>query len=579
MASTTYVDFTTPAISAAWLNDVNTLTYNLDLTQSFVDNTVGWAEKLNFVKPEWWIAEGLSETAGLQAAIDFACANDRGVLLSRVYTAASTLNLPTSGDGCLIMGANRNCGIKYTALTGTLFNAVSTRGFKLAGLTLAGPGSSNNTTAVTCSPVSAASGTYYNGFTHLTIEGFQTGMNISGLVGADFNDIHIGLAKSGVFTGTDQEACPLIGLNIGTTVLACTFSALTIFAKQRCLQQTTQAQLSEGLYFTRCTFDLSFNLGNNVNQSCIYLESGQDIAFTTCWFTNTQKFGSTVGPYSDALIRVTHNPGAISAPLVSLKFTNCTAFGHGITLNYGSNPLLTSELKFEGNLFRLYPNLGNWSITGSVGGVTVTSNQIRVIGDSINIAGTDYYNIVGRPFEMTSVKGFKVSDNLLTSALPLNTVPSYMRFISCSQGSADDNEFPPQLALTSASDIIINTCTDVVVRGQQQGSGRQLTTTIPVALYNSGNTLLGTIVTGLTKPRMALIEVDLSSASVSAAGTLVINGIITDGSHIIQVATTGIQQIRKSVVALVSGSINLSFNSGIALTTNASFSIFKLTYI
>lgn len=554
-------------------------------TLNYTVSTIGWADKLNAVKPEWWIAAGLTQAAALQAAIDNACTARRSVVLNERYTTATTLTMPTSSNGCTIYGATRSSGITYTGAS-TLFSATSTRSFNLENLTLIGPGSiATAATAVTCAPASPSVGTFYNGFRRLTIEGFRTGMDVSGLVCATFEDINIGLSKSGYFAGTDQDASPLIGIKIGTTVLDCQFRGITIFAKQRCVQQITGAQLVEGLYFDSCTFDLSYNDGQNINQSCVYFESGQDVTFDSCWFTNTQKYAGGTAPYTDALIRVTHNPGAISAPLVSLKFSNCTGVGNGVYLDYGSSPLLTSELEFVGNVFRLYVNLGIWSIAGQVSGVNLAGNQIRVIGDLVNIAGTDYYNLVGRPFEMTSVKGFRVDGMTITSALPLNTVASFMRLTNCSQGTVGPYHVPPQIGLTSGNDVVLSgTSTDVVVIGMQQTAGRQIVTNIANGTYNTGSPTVVSYNTGLTKARMATVSVYIDLAQITnPGGTTMLFEIagVNATDRFRRVLAAGNASLEYHCTGLVMGTVSLLVSSSLQMVIDATaiHRYLKVTYL
>lgn len=546
-----------------------------DGTKNYPALTIGWAERFNAVKPEWWIATGMSVAAALQAAIDFACTNQRSVQLTGRYTTATPLNLPTNASGCLIYGATRSSGITFTGASGSLFNAVSTRAFTLQNMTLVGPGSSIATTGVTCSPVSSAVGTFYNGFDGLTIEGFQTPFDISGLVGAEFNDIHIGLAKSGHFGGSDIDATPLVGFKIGTTVLACQFRGITVFARQRCVQQTTAAQLVEGHYWTNCTFDLSFNSGTNANQSCIYYESGQDINFLGCWFTNSAKYlAGTSAPYSDALVNIAYNAGGINAPLTKLSFVDCTFVGNGILANFGASPLLTNEATFSSCRGTLYVNVGNTGINGGFhwqGALNILvgkGNAFRVVGDTVNISGTNYYNLVGRVFELTGIKNVAF-EILVGSDLPLNSVTSYGRITNVANGEIRCLA-PDQLSLTAANDVVSNASPTVAIYALQQKAGRQFEQPIADGTYNNGTVV--SYNTQLLKPRMATVEVYIDLAVVTnPGGTLMEFEIVglnaTD--RYFRVLAVGNNVIKFSCKGLVSGTVSVTVTAGLQIVVGA----------
>ena len=523
------------------------------------------------------------DTAAVQAAINYACANKKSISAYGGFLISSTINFPSNTVGCKIIGQNRNTYFKYTNISGSngaLFATLSTSEVEISNVSLIGPGSQYATTAISCQTSNSSVGVYYCKFSDLTIEGFQYGMSVNGLCNSTFTNISMGLSKSGLFSGTDQQATPLIGITLGTSLEECVYNALSIFATQRCIQQATLSQLIEGQYFTNCTFDLSFNNGTNSNQSCIYFESGQDIVFTSCWFTNSIKYSSTTGPYSDYLVRVAYNAGSINAPLVALKFVNNTFVGNSMSIQFGNNTPQVREIEFVGNVIRLQAQLGKITIGGYAIGFTFSSNVIDFYGDSVTIGSVPMYNLSSEIINVSNIQSYTFVGNSFAGILPINNATTYIIVGGSSNGLFSDNVFPTQNSLSSGSDITDNgSNTNVVAIGWQQSQLRQLNYIIPAATYSSSNTSIASITTNLTKPRMAIVEVNLTLINETVGGFIAINqGNSID--QIISVPNTGSNinvQITRTI--LVSGVVTLTWYSGTSFTVGANSSQFKVTFI
>ena len=523
------------------------------------------------------------DTAAVQAAINYACANKKSISAYGGFLISSTINFPSNTVGCKIIGQNRNTYFKYTNISGSngaLFATLSTSEVEISNVSLIGPGSQYATTAISCQTSNSSVGVYYCKFSDLTIEGFQYGMSVNGLCNSTFTNISMGLSKSGLFSGTDQQATPLIGISLGTTLEECVYNALSIFATQCCIQQATLSQLIEGQYFTNCTFDLSFNDGKNSNQSCIYFESGQDIVFTSCWFTNSKKYSSTTGPYSDYLVRVAYNAGSINAPLVALKFVNNTFVGNSMSIQFGNNTPQVREIEFVGNVIRLQAQLGKITIGGYAIGFTFSSNVIDFYGDSVTIGSVPMYNLSSEIINVSNIQSYTFVGNSFAGILPINNATTYIIVGGSSNGLFSDNVFPTQNSLSSGNDIVDNgSNTNVVVIGWQQSQLRQLNYIIPAATYSSSNTSIASITTNLTKPRMAIVEVNLTLINETVGGFIAINqGNSID--QIISVPNTGSNiniQITRTI--LVSGVVTLTWYSGTSFTVGANSSQFKVTFI
>lgn len=523
----------------------------------------------------------VDSSSSMQAAITAASQNAFEILIDGQITIASPISFPSNARGCTVRGTNRQSSIKFTG-TGNLLSGLSASHVRLQNLTIVGPGSSTATTAISLQTSDSSKGVYYCVFEDLTIEGFQTGMSIAGLCEPVFRKVNIGLSKSGLFTGTDAEAAPEVGIEIGTTVLAASFYGCTIFAKRRCVSQTTQQQLCEGHYYYGCTFDLAFNNGGSNDQSAVYYESGQDVVFTSCWLTNTQKYSGT-SQFLDNILRINYNPGAINAPLVSFKFLGCTFAGNGFSLQFGASSNRRSEVSFNGNIFRMWVNLGQFIMGGGLDGFSFADNSVYMYGDSA--AGGTQYNLSVAPISIANIKNFVIADNVLVGILPLNSVVTYMILGDTSSGTVSANQFPPQNTLTSGNDVSIQgTSTDVVILQGQQTSRRQLTATIPDGTYVA-NGVLATINTGLTKPRMATVEVYIDNANITnpGAGDMFFQIMGLNGTdQYLRVLSTGNQVLRMSVTGFVSGTLTFKVLSSLQIvlsSSNSYYRSFKVTFI
>ena len=529
------------------------------------------------------VGDGVTDdTDAVQAAISYACSAKKAISALGGFLISDTITFPTGNTGCAIIGQNRNTYFKFTG-TGALFSATSTSELEFSNLTLVGPGSTINSTAISCQTNDYTKGVYYNKYSDLTIEGFMYGLDIAGLCNPIFINISMGLAKSGIFTGTDAAATPLIGIVMGTTLEECVFNQVSIFAKQRCVQQTTSDQIVEGLYFTNCTFDLSYNTGANTNQSCVYFESGQDIVFTGCWFTNTQKYGSYSAPFTDNIVRVAYNAGSINASLTSLKFVNNTFVGNGMSLQFGNNVPNVREIEFVGNVFRLWASLGKLTFGGYFIGFTFCSNVLAVYGDDV---GGTQYNLPQEIINLSNVRNYTLSDNVLTGILPINNASAYVIVGDTSQGTIADNIFPTQNSLSAGSDVSAQgTNTDVVVLGTQQTDLRQLTASIVEDTYTAGETV-ASINTHLTKPRMAIVEVEIDSATITNPGssymTFEFTGQSAPANQYFRLLNTGQQSIYIKRALLVSGTVSFKVATSLQMVISDSASFyrtFKITFV
>lgn len=551
---------------------------------NYVQGTLSWSDRLNAVKPEWWVATGASEQEALQQAINFACASEttRAVQLNDFYTTAVPLEMPTEANGCLIFGAQRTSGIKYTGTSGALFTAYSTRGFALDNVTLVGPGSSVETSGLVTRTTNPSVGVFYCAFTRMTFEGFQVAMDLEGLCEFACSDIKIGLSKSGRFTGSDVEATPLIGLRIGTTMLVCQFRNMVIFARQRCVEQKTGAQLVEGLKFSGCTFDLSFNDGTNTNQSNIYWESGQDISFSdACWFTNSQKYPGHPAPsYSDNMFNLQHNKGTINAPLASFAIRDCIFFGNG--LNFVGDGSVDNGVTFCDNTLYLYSDLGNVKFTNITEGLLVNDNTFRLVGAD---DGGGKYNLNAAPVVFTGCTHGKVADNSMQGrGRALNTVVNgYMVATNCNDFDFDDNKFVVQDSLPPGSEIVVSgTYSDVVVRGNQQLQASMLMAAIANGTYTTGQTL-ASINTHLSKPRRVTIDIYIDLVNITNPGGtdmyFRIDGVAIDADKYQRVTTLGTQTIHRAITTVVSGTVALVVHQSLSAAVNANYAQLKITFI
>lgn len=552
-----------------------------------------------YVTPEDFGAVGdgiVDDHSALQSAVTACCTSRKTLLLSSTngYACSSTITLPSSSYGCTIEGQTRQSHIKFTG-TGALFSATSTSHLQIRNLTLIGPGSTTNCTAILCATANYTVGTYYNVFEHITIEGFMYGMDISGLCNCTLFDINMGLSKSGLFSGGDLLASPLIGLKIGTTVLQCTCYNLSIFAKQYCVYQSTSSQLAEGIYFIGCVFDLHYNNGTASTQACVYWESGQDIKFLGCWMTNSAKYPAA--GYADYMMNINHQIGSINAPMVGFIVSGCEFFGNGFNLSINSS--VDSSVKIDDNTFVLYSDVSSTApikITGPRYGWTFSGNIIKASATS---DGSGKYNFVNSLVQFSACALGVITGNRVLAAdrLAVNTVTNgYFTLSNCSDVQVFGNSFPVQSALTPGSDIVLNgSNTDVVVIGEQQAQGRQIIVTgtasgstggtsngIPDGTWNNGSGNLAVIVTGLTKPRMAVVEVYLANANVSSIGVLSIAGLVNASDTQFQITATGNQTIKYSCTGLVSGNVSLACASPLqfALSSGSTSNRhFKVTFI
>lgn len=568
------VKFTTTQQQGAGAVDASQVSYDPPFTGSVPTNVeVKLSEYVTF-QDFGAAGDGITDdTAAVQDAIDYASANRLTIFAYGGFKITSTISFPTGTNGCTIQGQSKQTYFKYTG-TGAMFASISTNSIVMRNLTLVGPGSSIAATGLSLQTNNPSVGVYYCVFEDLTIEGFRFGMSIAGLCEAVFRKINIGLNKSGIFTGTPQDGTPFIGISIGTTVLANQFEGLTIFASQRCVSQTTEQQLAEGHYWFGCTFDLSFNDGTSNDQACVFYESGQDMVFTSCWFTNSQKYGSTSSPYSDNLVRIAYDPGSINAPLVAFKFVGCSFVGNGMSLQFGvPNPSNSRrEFAITGSVFRLWANLGKIVMGGALSGAAITGNTFQLYGDSA-LAGTAY-DLPQTILEISDLSEYAITGNVIGGILPINNAVTYITLGDTSNGLVSGNSFPSQNSLSSSNDVTIQgTSANVIVDGWQQTSRKLFTQGITAGTYNTGSPTVASINTGLTKPCNAIIQVYIDDATITnpGASTMLfeLEGLSPVAVNKREVKATGAQAIDYTFTGLVSGTVIFKVNASLQMVVGA----------
>lgn len=566
------VKFTTSAINASSYGDASQISYTPAGTGAVATNVqVKLREYVTF-QDFGAVGNGIADdTAAVQAAITYASAQRLTIFAYGGFKITSTVNFPSNTNGCTIQGQAKQTYFKFTG-TGAMFASLSTNSIVLRNLTLVGPNSNIAATGLSLQTSDPTVGVYYCVFEDLTIEGFQYGISMAGLCEPVFRKINIGLNKSGIFTGTPQQGTPLIGIAIGTTVLAAQFEGLTIFATKQCVQQSTQQQIVEGHYWFGCTFDLSFNSGAANDQACVFYESGQDINFTSCWFTNSQKYTSTSAPYSDNLVRFAYDAGAITAPAVSIKFTGCTFVGNGMSYQFGNAPEYTREFAMTGCVFRLWANLGKIVFGGFVAGVSITGNVFQLYGD--DAGGGTAYNLPQTILEIADMSEYTITGNSFGGILPINNAVTYITLGSTSAGLVANNAFPVQTSLSSGNDVTVTgTFANVIVDGWQQTSRKFLTQGITAGTYNVGSPTVASIVTGLTKPCNAIIQVYIDDATITnpGASTMLfeLEGLSPVSVNKREVKATGAQAIDYTFTGLVSGTISFKVNASLQMVVGA----------
>ena len=566
------VKFTTSAINAASYGNASQISYTPAGTGAVNTNVqVKLREYVTF-QDFGAVGDGIADdTAAVQAAITYASAQRLTIFAYGGFKITSTVNFPSNTNGCTIQGQAKQTYFKFTG-TGAMFASVSTNSIVMRNLTLVGPNSNIAATGLSLQTSDPTAGVYYCVFEDLTIEGFQYGMSIAGLCEPVFRKINIGLNKSGIFTGTPQQGTPLIGISIGATVLAAQFEGATIFATQRCVQQSTTGQIVEGHYWFGCTFDLSFNTGANANQSCVYYESGQDIVFTSCWFTNTEKYGTYTAPFSDNLVRFAYNAGSITAPAVSIKFTGCTFAGNGMSYQFGNAPEYTREFAMTGCVFRLWANLGKIVFGGFVAGVTITGNAFQLYGD--DAGGGTAYNLPQTILDIADMSEYTITGNSFGGILPINNAVTYITLGSTSAGLVANNAFPVQTSLSSGNDVTVSgTFANVIVDGWQQTSRKFLSQGITAGTYNVGSPTVASIVTGLSKPCNAIVQVYIDDATITNPGAATmlfeLEGLTPVSVNKREVKATGAQAIDYTFTGLVSGTISFKVNASLQMVVGA----------
>jgi hypothetical protein len=566
------VKFTTSSINSSAATDASQVSYTPAGVSAVATNVQTKLREYVTFQDFGAVGDGVTDdTAAVQAAITYASAQRLTIFAYGGFLISSTINFPSNTNGCTIQGQSKQTYFKFNG-TGAMFASVSTNSIVMRNLTMVGQGSNIAATALSLQTSDPTAGVYYCVFEDLTIEGFQYGISMAGLCEPIFRKVNIGLNKSGIFTGTAQEGSPLIGISIGTTVLAAQFEGLTIFATQICVEQTTQQQLAEGHYWFGCTFDLSFNSGASTNQSCISYESGQDIVFTSCWFTNSQKYGSTSSPYSDNLVRIAYDAGSISAPLVAFKFTGCSFVGNGMSLQFGSAPDRTREFTMTGCVFRLWANLGKIVMGGSLSGASITGNTFQLYGDSAG--GGTTYNLPQTILEIADLSEYTITGNSFGGILPINNAVTYITLGDTSAGLVADNAFPVQASLSSGNDVLVQgTSANVIVDGWQQLSRKFLTQGIVAGTYNAGSSAVAAIDTGLTKPCNAIIQVYIDDATITnpGASTMLfeLEGLAPVGVNKREVKATGAQAIDYTFVGLVNGTVTFKVNASLEMVVGA----------
>lgn len=520
------------------------------------------------------VGDGVADdTSAVQEAITYASANRKTIFAYGGFKITSTISFPSNSNGCTIQGQSKQTYFKFTG-TGALFASLSTNSIVMRNLTLIGAGSSIAATGLSLQTSNPSAGVYYCVFEDLTIEGFMFGISMAGLCEPVFRKVNIGLNKSGIFTGTPQEGSPLIGISIGSTVLASQFEGLTIFATQRCVSQTTEQQLAEGHYWFGCTFDLSFNDGSSSDQACVYYESGQDIVFTACWFTNTQKYG-TASVFNDNILKVAYDPGSINAPLVSLKFNGCNFVGNDMSLQFGSSTTLNrSEIVFSGCVFRIWANLSELIVGGYVQGFAVTGCVFRFYGDPVTVGGVDKYNLPVNIWAISDVSNFVFSNNTFSGILPIHEAPCYITLGDVSDAIFSGNQFPQTDVLTTGDDVrVTGTAENVIVLGSQQSNRRQLSAGISAGTYNGGNPVLASIDTQCTKPAMAIVNVYVDATTITNPGATTmlfeLEGLSPATVNKREVKSTGSQAIDYTFVGVVNGTVNFKVYSSLQAVVGA----------
>ena len=566
------VKFTTSAINAASYGNASQISYTPAGTGAVNTNVqVKLREYVTF-QDFGAVGDGIADdTAAVQAAITYASAQRLTIFAYGGFKITSTVNFPSNTNGCTIQGQAKQTYFKFTG-TGAMFASVSTNSIVMRNLTLVGPNSNIAATGLSLQTSDPTVGVYYCVFEDLTIEGFQYGISMAGLCEPVFRKINIGLNKSGIFTGTPQQGTPLIGIAIGTTVLAAQFEGLTIFATKQCVQQSTQQQLAEGHYWFGCTFDLSFNSGAASDQACVYYESGQDVNFTSCWFTNSQKYGSTSSPYTDNLVKIAFNAGSITAPLVAFKFTGCSFVGNGMSLQFGSAPTYTREFTITGCVFRLWANLGKIVMGGSLSGAAITGNIFQLYGD--DAGGGTAYNLPQTILEIADLSEYAITGNAFGGILPITNAVTYITLGNTSAGLVAANTFPVQTSLSSGNDVTIaGTSANVIVDGWQQTSRKFLTQAITAGTYNTGSPTVASIATGLTKPCNAIVQVYIDDATITNPGATTmlfeLDGLSPIGVNKREVKATGAQAIDYTFIGLVSGTVNFKVNASLQMVVGA----------
>jgi hypothetical protein len=568
------VKFTTSQLNSSGAADASQVSYSPAGTGAVATNVqVKLREYVTF-QDFGAAGDGITDdTAAVQAAITYASSERLTIFAYGGFLITSTINFPTGTNGCTIQGQSKQTYFKFAG-TGAMFASVSTNSIVMRNLTLVGPGSNIGATGLSLQTNDTSVGVYYCVFEDLTIEAFRFGMSIAGLCEPVFRKINIGLNKSGIFTGTPQEGTPLIGISIGSTVLAAQFEGLTIFASQRCVSQTTEQQLAEGHYWFGCTFDLSFNNGASSDQACVFYESGQDMVFTSCWFTNSQKYGSTSSPYTDNLVRIAYDPGSINAPLVAFKFVSCSFVGNGMSLQFGAaNPnRARREFAFTGCVFRLWANLGKIVMGGSLSGAAITGNTFQLYGD--DAGGGTAYNLPQTILEIADLSEYTITGNAFGGILPITNAVTYITLGDTSAGIVADNAFPVQTSLSSGNDVTIQgTSANVIVDGWQQTSRKFLTQGITAGTYNTGSPVVASINTGLTKPCNAIIQVYIDNATITNPGgaTMLfeLEGLSDPGTTKRQVNSTGAQSIDYTFTGLVSGTVNFKVNASLQMVVGS----------
>lgn len=567
----------TERYSAAVISSINAAQVVFDPAGSGAVPTNGqvkWREYVTF-QDFGAVGNGVADdTAAVQAAITYASANRLTIWAYGGFKITSTISFPSNTNGCTIQGQSKQTYFKFAG-TGAMFASLSTNSIVMRNLTLLGPGSSIAATGLSLQTSNPGAGVYYCVFEDLTIEGFKFGISMGGLCEPVFRKINIGLNKSGLWDGSLLESCPLIGISIGTTVLAAQFEGLTIFATQRCVSQTTEQQLAEGHYWFGCTFDLSFNDGTSSDQACVYYESGQDINFTACWFTNSQKYG-TASSFNDNILKIAYDPGSINAPLVAFKFNGCSFVGNDMSLQFGVPNANWSRREFimSDCIFRIWANLSEIIFGGALEGMTMTGNVFMFYGDPITVGGVDKYNLPVNIINIADLSGFDISNNVFKGILPINQAPCYITLGDTSNGVLSANQFPQTAILTTGDDVrIVGTAENVIVLGSQQSSRRQLSVGITAGTYNGANPVIASIATQCSKPAMAIVNVYIDNVTITNPGAITmlfnLEGMGPAGITKREVISTGVQSIDYTFVGIVNDTVNFKVDQSLQMVVGA----------